>query len=153
MRQRAEETLKEAFPTIDASVVKAVLVASGWNVERAFHALLGSKLQSRLYIIIHRWLTFCLTGMTDPSAQQDEMPPPKPPRPAQTQRQLEADELYAHQLAEHYNSLPRRHYNDESRYWRPGDDGVEYGDYPEDKEYSFFDGTSFFYSLSPVHFC
>ena len=40
-RQQAETTLKEAFPTIDGSVVKAVLVASGWNVERAFHALLG----------------------------------------------------------------------------------------------------------------
>lgn len=41
-RQQAETTLKEAFPTLEGSVVKAVLVASGWNVERAFHALLGS---------------------------------------------------------------------------------------------------------------
>ena len=40
-RQQAEETLKEAFPTIDGSVIKAVLVASSWNLERAFHALLG----------------------------------------------------------------------------------------------------------------
>jgi hypothetical protein len=40
-RQQAENTLKEAFPTIEASVVKAVLVASNWDVERAFHALLG----------------------------------------------------------------------------------------------------------------
>lgn len=40
-RKQAEETLKEAFPSIDASVVKAVLTASGYNVERAFHALLG----------------------------------------------------------------------------------------------------------------
>lgn len=40
-RQQAEATLKEAFPSIDASVVKAVLTASGYNVERAFHALLG----------------------------------------------------------------------------------------------------------------
>lgn len=39
--QQAETTLKEAFPSIDAGVVKAVLVASGWDVERAFHALLG----------------------------------------------------------------------------------------------------------------
>lgn len=46
-QQQAENTLKEAFPTIDASVVKAVLVASGWDVERAFHALLGWWLLAR----------------------------------------------------------------------------------------------------------
>lgn len=40
-QQQAENTLKEAFPSLEASVVKAVLVASNWNVERAFHALLG----------------------------------------------------------------------------------------------------------------
>lgn len=40
-QQEAENTLKEAFPGIDASVIKAVLVASGGNVEPAFHALLG----------------------------------------------------------------------------------------------------------------
>jgi hypothetical protein len=40
-QQQAENTLKEAFPTIEASVVRAVLVASNWDVERAFHALLG----------------------------------------------------------------------------------------------------------------
>lgn len=41
-RQQAENTLKEAFPSLEGSVVKAVLVASNWNVERAFHALLGT---------------------------------------------------------------------------------------------------------------
>ena len=41
-RQQSENTLTEAFPTIDGSVVKAVLVASNGNLERAFHALLGS---------------------------------------------------------------------------------------------------------------
>ena len=40
-RQQAEATLKEAFPSIDASVVKAVLAASGGRVEPAFNALLG----------------------------------------------------------------------------------------------------------------
>lgn len=40
-QQQAENTLKEAFPSIDAGVVRAVLVASGWNVEQAFHGLLG----------------------------------------------------------------------------------------------------------------
>ncbi|GAB1209015.1 hypothetical protein APSETT445_007780 [Aspergillus pseudonomiae] len=81
-QQQSETTLKEAFPTIEVSVIKAVLVASNWDVERAFHALLG---------------------MTDPSAAEQDVPPPKPPRPSATQRQLEADELYARQLAEHYN--------------------------------------------------
>lgn len=41
-RQQAENTLKEAFPTVEESVVKAVLMASNFDVERAFHALLGS---------------------------------------------------------------------------------------------------------------
>jgi hypothetical protein len=41
-QQQAENTLKEAFPSIDAAVVKAVLMASGGRVEPAFNALLGS---------------------------------------------------------------------------------------------------------------
>lgn len=41
-RQEAENTLREAFPTIDAAVVKAVLTASGGQVEPAFNALLGA---------------------------------------------------------------------------------------------------------------
>jgi hypothetical protein len=40
-QQQNENTLKEAFPTIDAAVVKAVLFASGGRVEPAFNALLG----------------------------------------------------------------------------------------------------------------
>lgn len=40
--QQAENTLKEAFPSIDIVVVKAVLRASGGKVEPAFNALLGS---------------------------------------------------------------------------------------------------------------
>jgi hypothetical protein len=40
-QQQAENTLKEAFPSIDAAVVKAVLTASGGRVEPAFNALLG----------------------------------------------------------------------------------------------------------------
>jgi hypothetical protein len=42
-QQQAENTLKEAFPTIDATVVKAVLMASGGQVEPAFNALLGDS--------------------------------------------------------------------------------------------------------------
>ena len=40
-QQQAENTLIEAFPSIDAKVVKAVLSASGGKVEPAFNALLG----------------------------------------------------------------------------------------------------------------
>ncbi|KAI4167919.1 MAG: hypothetical protein LQ343_006789 [Gyalolechia ehrenbergii] len=86
--QQAENTLKEAFPSIDASVVKAVLRASGGNVEPAFNALLE---------------------MSDPDAQRNEpTPPPQPPRRptasrSAAQSQMAADERYARQLAEHYN--------------------------------------------------
>ncbi|GIK02701.1 ubiquitin-binding protein cue5 [Aspergillus viridinutans] len=113
-RQQAENTLKEAFPTIEASVVRAVLVASNWDVERAFHALLG---------------------MTDPNAQQEEIAPPKPPRPSATQRQLEADELYARQLAEHYNRRAPQTRWDESRH----DRARRGSDQSEERDYSFFD--------------
>ncbi|MCJ1415845.1 ubiquitin-binding protein cue5 [Xylographa parallela] len=87
-RQQSENTLKEAFPSIDAAVVKAVLTASGGQLEPAFHALLG---------------------MSDPDSQYELAPPPQPPRPVSSakprtgQSQLEADEQYARQLAEHYN--------------------------------------------------
>ncbi|KAL9104675.1 MAG: hypothetical protein Q9163_000418 [Psora crenata] len=87
--QRAENTLKEAFPSIDAAVVKAVLHASGGRLEPAFNALLG---------------------MSDPDAAEPA-PPPQPPRPEHNpvpptsteESQLVADERYARQLAEQYN--------------------------------------------------
>ena len=90
-REQNENTLREAFPTIDAAVVKAVLTASRGEVEPAFNALLG---------------------MSDPDAAKDtEVPPAKPPRPTATKlTQLEADEQYARQLAEHYSGV-----NDQNR--------------------------------------
>lgn len=42
---QAKATLVEAFPNVDESVIEAVLVASGGNVEPAFHALLGMLVQ------------------------------------------------------------------------------------------------------------
>ncbi|KAL8775719.1 MAG: hypothetical protein Q9209_000215 [Squamulea sp. 1 TL-2023] len=87
--REAENTLKEAFPSVDIAVIKAVLRASGGHVEPAFNALLE---------------------MSDPDAQADEVaPPPQPPRKqtlatSTEQSQLAADEQYARQLAEHYNS-------------------------------------------------
>ncbi|KAJ5951387.1 Ubiquitin system component Cue [Penicillium vulpinum] len=120
-REQSESTLKEAFPSIEPGVIKAVLTASNWNVERAFNALLG---------------------MTDPKAQEEMAPPPKPPRPTQqstaAQRQLEADEMYARQLSEHYNATGRRApppgWETDPRYQRPR--GSEES---EEREYSFFD--------------
>ncbi|GAB1198794.1 hypothetical protein BDV32DRAFT_150232 [Aspergillus pseudonomiae] len=114
-QQQSETTLKEAFPTIEVSVIKAVLVASNWDVERAFHALLG---------------------MTDPSAAEQDVPPPKPPRPSATQRQLEADELYARQLAEHYN---RRAPQSRLEGGHPYDRTRRDSELSEDREYSFFE--------------
>lgn len=39
--QKNELTLKEAFPTVDVAVIRAVLRASAGRVEPAFNALLG----------------------------------------------------------------------------------------------------------------
>lgn len=90
--QDTHQMLKEAFPSIDMAVIKAVLRASQGQVEPAFNALLE---------------------MTDPDAAQEEAPPPPPPRPraaaagptSTAQSQLEADEEYARRLAEHYDSV------------------------------------------------
>jgi len=90
--QQNQQMLKEAFPTIDMSVIKAVLTASRGQVEPAFNALLE---------------------MTDPDAVQNEVPPPPPPRPvaeplgptSTAKSQLEADEEYARRLAEHYENV------------------------------------------------
>ncbi|KAI5274210.1 hypothetical protein E4T47_02689 [Aureobasidium subglaciale] len=118
-----EKTLKEAFPTIDPKVIKAVLIASNGNVEPAFNALLA---------------------MSDPDFKPEEAPPPQPPRPTQAQRQLDSDEQYARQLAQHFQSesRPRHTMRDEDdrgpplpnrpRQQRPGPG-------EDDREYSFFD--------------
>jgi len=50
-----------------------------------------------------------MAGMSDPDAVREPTPPPQPPRPNATRMgstplsQLEADEQYARQLAEHYS--------------------------------------------------
>ena len=105
---------------MDKSVIRAVLIASGGQIEPAFNALLA---------------------MTDPDSQQEPAqvpepaPPAMPPRPAVQQApaqmsQMEADELYARQLAEHYETTARSaqprargRYNEDlqgSRMGRPG---------------------------------
>ncbi|KAM0430572.1 hypothetical protein ACHAPT_005923 [Fusarium lateritium] len=128
--QKNEMILKEAFPTVDPGIIKAVLRASGGNVEPAFNALLE---------------------MTDPDAaknEPEEVPPPQPPRPqGRTQlSQMEADELYARQLAEHYDNVgayesrtANRGYND----GRPRQQGQGQGqgqdEWGDDREHSFID--------------
>ncbi|RPA89372.1 hypothetical protein L873DRAFT_1822929 [Choiromyces venosus 120613-1] len=158
-QQQAQATLQEAFPSIDAAVVKAVLVASGGQIEPAFTALLS---------------------MSDPTFVE-ETPPPQPLRPTQRaqvqrpyadrperrqspggsipspyitstpQNQLEADEIYARQLADQLGA-PRRAGTGRPR---PGastalDPEYETGrrkgrlhdpdsDYDSDKEHSFLD--------------
>lgn len=76
-------------------------------------------------------------GMTDPSAAEQDVPPPKPPRPSATQRQLEADELYARQLAEHYN---RRAPQSRLEGGHPYDRSRRDSELSDDREYSFFEG-------------
>ncbi|KAF4988908.1 hypothetical protein FGRMN_9489 [Fusarium graminum] len=125
--QKNESILKEAFPGVELSVIKAVLRASSGRVEPAFNALLE---------------------MTDPDAAQnepvDDVPPPQPPRPQnRTQMsQLEADELYARQLAEQYDNVG----NYESRTAnRGGHDGRQrqaqqgQDQWGDDREHSFID--------------
>lgn len=102
--QKNQITLKEAFPTVDDGVIKAILRASGGQVEPAFNALLG-VLRAKMSIIRERMLTMKLE-MTDPDAvrnEPQEVPPQQPPRPSRSQ--IEADELYARQLAEHYDNV------------------------------------------------
>lgn len=40
-QQNNEHILKEAFPGIDATIIKAVLIASSGQIDPAFNALLG----------------------------------------------------------------------------------------------------------------
>jgi hypothetical protein len=124
-QQQAENTLIEAFPSIDTKVVKAVLTASGGKVEPAFNALLG---------------------MSDPSFAADEPPPPRQPaRPMHREpmSQMEADEAYARRLAEQYNTEAPRAQNTYNQR-EPGRRGVnrqqqQYYDDPDSPERNFFD--------------
>ncbi|KAH5327194.1 hypothetical protein HBI12_075430 [Parastagonospora nodorum] len=110
-QQQAQNTLIEAFPDIDSNVIKAVLVASGGKVEPAFNALLS---------------------MSDPNFKAEEAPPPQPPRPQRTQ--LEQDEIYARQLAEHYQNQGGHSSQGQRRQQQPSQRPDE-----ADREHSFFD--------------
>jgi hypothetical protein len=128
--QRIQQTLKEAFPSIDASVIRAVLTASGGRIEAAFNALLE---------------------LTDPEAAERDRPPPQPPRPSAEPvgptstdlSQLEADERYARQLAEQYENVGAYEARTANRGYRsqPAPRGRQQtGLRPEDeREHSFID--------------
>jgi hypothetical protein len=83
-----------------------------------------------------------VSEMTDPDAVvQEEIPPPQPPRPSnRAQTQMDADEQYARQLAEHYGGsasyAPRMNSRGDPR-------GNYLGDlkptYTREEEHSFLD--------------
>jgi hypothetical protein len=141
--QKNEATLKEAFPSVDSGVIRAVLRASGGRVEPAFNALLGKKASYSAKWNRDRFS--CLKiEMTDPDAaknEPEEAAPPQPPRPrGQGQlSQMEADEIYARQLAEHYNNVGAYEHRTSNRggtrstQQRPGQFDSE------DREHSFMD--------------
>ncbi|GAB7338499.1 hypothetical protein MBLNU457_5250t1 [Dothideomycetes sp. NU457] len=121
-QQQSIQTLKEAFPDIDTTVIGAVLQASGGNIEPAFNALLG---------------------MSDPSFSAEEAPPPQPPRPTAAQRQLEQDEMYARQLAQHYQARERPQRGaqrpEQTQRRQQCDDDELYGSGDRDRDRNFFD--------------
>ncbi|KUI58738.1 Ankyrin repeat protein nuc-2 [Cytospora mali] len=123
-QQKNEAILKEAFPDIEASVIKAVLIASRGQIDPAFNALLG---------------------MSDPDAIQndaDEQPPPQPPRPQHGQSQLDADEAYARQLAQHYENQSAAYEARTSNRGPPRQrqqTGLKPNELHDDREYSFLD--------------
>ena len=84
--------------------------------------------------------------MSDPNYKEEEAPPPQPPRPSQPRTQLEQDELYARQLAEHYQSSGYEGYGNRGRGDPPighrRETGLKPNELYGEKEHSFFDGQS-----------
>jgi hypothetical protein len=83
--------------------------------------------------------------MSDPSFKAEEAPPPQPPRP-QPRSQLEQDEMYARQLAEHYQSQGGHQgqggYGSRTGERRSQPYARSNNQNKEEREYSFFEGTS-----------
>jgi hypothetical protein len=91
-RQEAVKSLKEAFPTVEDKYITSHLIASSFNLEKAFNALLY---------------------LSDPdSVNLDELTADEPAPPSLPQRkelnQLEQDELLAKQLDEEYRNKAQR---------------------------------------------
>lgn len=128
-QQKNEAILKEAFPGIELSVIKAVLIASGGRIDPAFNALLGMSDPDAL--------------QHDAAADDEQPPPPQPPRPVNAQSQLEADEAYARRLAEHYESAAYEARTSSSRDGgrpvRRQQTGLKPNELYDDREHSFID--------------
>ncbi|KAJ6264334.1 hypothetical protein Dda_0479 [Drechslerella dactyloides] len=153
-------TLAEAFPDIDLAVVKAVLTASRGQVEDAFNALLGMSDPSAA-VEMEEAPPPPRPPRPRPQQQQQQQQPrdfrgsdyspaavyhdQPQPKTSTSASQLEADELYARQLAEHYGGIPsdrsrqgrggRGNYPDERRRQTPQQTGTD----EDDRERSFFD--------------
>jgi len=83
--------------------------------------------------------------MSDPNFKGEEAPPPQPPRPSQPRSQVEQDEIYARQLAEHYQSSSQG-YGSQPRGdpripQRRREPGLKPDEPYDDREHSFFDGA------------
>jgi len=84
--------------------------------------------------------------MSDPDFVPEEQPPAPPPRPAQGQRtmsQLESDEMYARQLAQHYQGTPgygSRTTGQPPLPRRRQETGLKPNELNDDRDHSFFDG-------------
>ncbi|PNY27971.1 CUE domain-containing protein 5 [Tolypocladium capitatum] len=133
--------LKEAFPGVEDPVIKAVLRASGGQVEPAFNALLGKCSKSIAETTGSQ--PDLLAEMTDPDAiknEAEDVPPPQPRRPQgqPEMTQVEADELYARQLAEHYDNVGAYEARTSNRS-RGAQRQQGLDDDDDDRDYSFID--------------
>ena len=82
--------------------------------------------------------------MTDPDAaknEPEETPPPQPPRPQERAQlsQLEADEAYARQLAEHYDNVGAYESRTSNRSRTGRQQQQQRTSNEEDREYSFIE--------------
>ena len=85
--------------------------------------------------------------MSDPNFQAEPAAQTQA-RPQHERSQLESDEIYARQLAAHYQQAPGRNEQDsrprgaQQPAPRTRNDGMTYNELHDDKDYSFFDGIS-----------
>ncbi|KAK9478379.1 hypothetical protein V1514DRAFT_331147 [Lipomyces japonicus] len=141
---QAERTLADAFPNVDGTIIRAVLVASGGQIDPAFNALLGISDPS---------------FVPDKPARKQDRSQQEPGRAPyrQNQRQLQEDEAFARKLAEDLNGgrsgrgsgrpqpqqqQQRQSYDGRHRGSRySGYDGDNYYDDDENRnrDWSFFD--------------
>jgi len=88
-REESKKNLKDAFPTIEDSIIESILIASSFKLEPAFNALIY---------------------LSDPGAMKfNEVPVvDEAPTPRRQLTQLEQDEMLAKRLDEEYNKSQRR---------------------------------------------